>query len=200
MARQHCNNCLVCCSNSLTGIQKMTLKINMETSVLGFMRGAYGIFLCLLLLGVGNISAYAGQAFKHGAVIARAMALNENGQPILVEYNEDGSEAGEVTLGEYANRVNELQIISAYEYRTQLARWNEFRERPSNPLAEDAELLSRAGFLQHGSYPTADNQQIANPGLAPHIKSVAIRGRSSRFGADPQQLILMSFSVDLTQN
>ena len=141
---------------------------------------------------------YQNEVFKHGAVMARAMVLDENGQPILVEYGPDGREVGEVALGGYSGQVNQLQIISAYEWRVQEARLEDYREQHKDDLAQDAELMNRAEFLS-GSFITADGKTIDVPELPEYVKSVFVRGRSNRIIADPEQLVLLAFSVDLTQ-
>ncbi len=51
------------------------------------------------------------------------------------------------------------------------------------------------------SFLAADNQtQIAAPPLAEGINSVLVRGQSNRILADSEQLVLLEFPVDLTQD
>lgn len=140
-------------------------------------------------------------AYKKGAVMARTVVLNENGQPILVEYNEDGSEAGVVALpAEYREQVRTLQIISAYDYLAQQARLATWREQHAGDLAQDAQLMARAQFLGQ-TYRLADNRtELTPPALPPGIKSVLVRGQSARLLPDPEQLVLLSFTVDLSQD
>ncbi len=163
----------------------------------------------LVLLSVGgtahavsiNDGSGIATAYKKGAVMARAVVLNDDGQPILVEYNEDGSEAGVVPIpGDYQDKVDTLRILSAHEYLAQQQRLTLYREQHAQGLARDAELMSRDQFLGQ-KYRLADNQtEISPPDLPPDINSVLVRGQSARLLPEPKQLVLLSFTVDLTQD
>ena len=146
-------------------------------------------------------NASADLAFKHGAVMARSVVLDDKKQPILVEYNEDGTEGSPVSIpSEYAEKVRELTIITAYEYRMEQARLKDYKEHHANDLAIDAEVISSVQFAKQ-SYPTADGKSSITPrALDKHVKSVLVRGRSNRISADPYDLVLLSFSVDLSQD
>src|SRR5690606_2578128 len=157
--------------------------------------------------GVQAITNNSGTGFstasKHGVVMARSVVLNEQGQPTLVEYLEDGSEGAEVPVpSEYRDNIKALQIISAAEYAYQLARLADYRNEHANDLAKGADLMSRAQFLGQ-SFPLADNKSSVTPresDLHSSVKSVLARGQSNRLIADSKQLALLTFTVDLTQN
>ncbi len=123
------------------------------------------------------------------------------GQPILVEYNADGTEGSVVSLpSDYQNRVRELQIISATEYHKEKERLETYQEQYSTSIASGATLMTRQQFEQ-GTYPTADGKvNIAPPKLPAYAKSVLVRGRTNRILNEPSELVLLNFSVDLTQH
>jgi hypothetical protein len=138
---------------------------------------------------------------RTGVVMARAVVLDNSGQPILVEYNADGTEGSVVSIpSDYKNRIRELQIISAAEYHREKERLTTFQDQYSTSIASGATLMSRQQFEQ-GTYPTADGKaNIAPPKLPAYAKSVLVRGRSNRILNEPSELVLLHFSVDLTQN
>jgi hypothetical protein len=123
------------------------------------------------------------------------------GQPILVEYNADGTEGSVVSLpSDYQNRVRELQIISATEYHKEKERLETYQEQYSTSIASGATLMTRQQFEQ-GTYPTADGKvNSAPPKLPAYAKSVLVRGRTNRILNEPSELVLLNFSVDLTQH
>ena len=75
--------------------------------------------------------------------MARTMVLDANGKPILVEYNEDGSEAGEVS---YTEPFSDITVISSAEYAQYQTRLKDYKTRHADDLAKDARLLSAAEF------------------------------------------------------
>jgi RHS repeat-associated protein len=132
--------------------------------------------------------------------MARSVVLNEQGQPILVEYNEDGTEGSVISIpGEYADKIGKLRVISAYEYRMEQARLRDYQEHHAEDLAMDAEVLSRTDFMEQ-TYLTADGQSLSPVELPGYVQSVLVRGRSNRIGNDSHQLVLLSFSVDLSED
>src|SRR5690606_24077386 len=83
-----------------------------------------------LVLWINDVHAQTRTfAFKQGAVMARSLALDENNQPILVEYSEQGEELQKVAIpSEYAMEVAKLKVITAFEYRQEKARLDKFEE------------------------------------------------------------------------
>ncbi|RHW74803.1 Ig-like domain-containing protein [Colwellia sp. RSH04] len=147
-------------------------------------------------------SIYVGpipnSAIKHGYVMARAVVLDPaTQQPILVQYNTDGSEAGVVNVGGGYN-VNELSITSSAAFFAEQQRIEVFELQYKDTLAKGAQLMSREAFLS-ASFMAADNTTpIVAPGLPSHINSVLVRGQSDRLLPDPSQLVLLSLSFDHT--
>ncbi|MFO1369525.1 MAG: RHS repeat-associated core domain-containing protein [Marinagarivorans sp.] len=134
--------------------------------------------------------------------MARTMVLDANGKPILVEYNEDGSEAGEVS---YNEPFSDITVISSAEYAQYQTRLKDYQTRHADDLAKDARLLSAAEFKSE-SFLSADGKPITKPNLPQGINSVFVRGRStsillpSQASAAYDDLVLMTFPVDLTEN
>lgn len=177
----------------------MNLKQNRLVKTQFLLKGLCVLFaVCSSIL---SISTYADVIFKHGAVMARTFVLDENNQPILVEFNEDGSEGNVINIpDEYKKRVFELPIINAADYRLQTEQLKDYLQHYANTLAVDAKLMSRDDYLSQ-TYTTADGKQEILPAPLPaYVKSVLVRGRSNRILNSPYDLVLSSFSVDLTQN
>jgi len=158
-------------------------------------------FLAICWSALATLPIHADETFKHGAVMARSLALDDAGQPILVEYNEDGSEGSVIGIpSEYKTRVSELIIIDTAEYRQQKDLLKEYKEHYKETLAKDAELLSREQYLGR-TYTTANGKDTITPKEPPkYIKSMLVRGRSNTITKDPDQLILRGFTVDLSQD
>jgi hypothetical protein len=137
-------------------------------------------------------------AIKHGYVMARSVVLDPaTQQPILVNYNEDGTEAGVVSVGGGYN-VNQLSIISAAAFHAEQQRIDAFNLQYKDTLAKGARLMSRSAFLSN-SFKAADNiTAIAKPNLASNINSVLVRGQSDRLLPDPEQLVLLKLSFEHT--
>jgi hypothetical protein len=161
----------------------------------------------IALTALASVSVHAGQAFKHGAVMARSVVLNENGQPILVEYNEDGTEGSVVSVpDEYAGEVDKLTVITAFEYRMEQERLKAFKEQHKEGLARDAEVMAIEEFSQQkyltakGKKENGEIDEITPPVMPEYVKSVLVRGRSARITNDASQLVLLSFSVDLSED
>jgi hypothetical protein len=112
------------------------------------------LLLCLpfifLLLWINDIHAQGRTfALKQGAVMARSLALDENNQPILVEYNEQGEEINKVSIpSEYAMEVAKLKVITAFEYHQEKVRLDKFEEIHKDDLWKDAEVMSLDQFKE----------------------------------------------------
>ncbi|GAA5215845.1 hypothetical protein ACFSJ3_10555 [Corallincola platygyrae] len=131
---------------------------------------------------------------KLAYVFARTVVLDDNGEPILVEYNDDGTEAGVVNLNIPAS---EATVIAASQYRAQQAKLALFNETHKNDLARAARLLTRAQYDAE-TFLAADNETaLAKPALGGSVKSVLVRGQADRY-AD-LGLVLETFTVNLTQ-
>ncbi len=158
-------------------------------------------FISLLLL-IGDAQAQVSRTItlKQGAVMARSLALDENKQPILVEYNEKGEEVKKVGIPqEYTMEVAKLKVITAFEYRQEKVRLDKFEEIHKNDLWKDAEVMSLDKFKET-EFTTADGEtRITIPTLPSYVKSVLVRGRNARITTDPNELVLLSFSVDLSE-
>ena len=81
-------------------------------------------FMRVLAVVVGLLlvasASYAEQRIKYGWVMARSMVLDENGQPIRVEYNELGNEVKELQLpASFAGSVDSVEGFSAADYLSQ---------------------------------------------------------------------------------
>jgi len=165
--------------------------------------GALCVFTSYTALGLGG-AIYVGPipnvANKHGYVMARSVVINPaTGQPILVSYNENGTETGPINVsGSYP--VDQLLITSAAAYHAEQQRLDVYNQQHKNTLAKGARLMSRTAFLS-ANFTAADNQTpISTPNLPSSINSVLVRGQSDRLTTDPNQLVLLSFSFDLTQS
>jgi hypothetical protein len=155
----------------------MISKQNLAVLPQFFINGIWIAFFSFLILA--GESVFADDTFKHGAVMARSLALDKNNQPILVEYNEDGSEGAEVAIpSDYKTRVSELIIMSAAEYHYQTVRLSDYRNQHQNDLAVDAEVMSRSQFLSQ-TFVTAAGDTMTLPTLPTYVKSVLVRGRSN---------------------
>ncbi|HSX86128.1 MAG TPA: hypothetical protein VLE50_12020, partial [Cellvibrio sp.] len=138
--------------------------------------------------------------FKHGAVMARTLALDDQNQPILVEYDEQGEEVKKVDIPqEYAMDVAKLKVITAFEYRQEKVRLDKFEEIHKNDLWKDAEVMALDKFKETEFLAADGKTKIAVPTLPTYVKSVLVRGRSARINPDPNELVLLSFSVDLSE-
>lgn len=147
--------------------------------------------------------SYAQQrtiTFKQGAIMARSLALDENKQPILVEYNEKGEEVSVVPISnEYKANVAKLKVITAFEYHQEKARLDKYEEIHKNDLWQDAEVMSLDKFRETEFIAADGETTITVPTLPSYVKSVLVRGRSARINPDPKELVLLSFSVDLSE-
>lgn len=133
---------------------------------------------------------------KHGYVMARAQVLDESGQPILVEYDSSGKEVRALSL---PIPTNQAILLPAAEYRQQQAQLDQYRQQHKDDLAKDALLLSSAQYAGM-TFLAADNKTtIPAPPLPASVRSVLVRGQGNRLLASPAQLILLPFSVDLSQ-
>jgi len=167
------------------------------------------LWAILCLFTSNTVFAYLGPSLyvgdtpnignKHGYVMTRAVVLDENtNEPILVEYNTNGSEAGVVSVGGHS--VSELSIMSAAAYFAEQQRLEIYQLQYKETLTKGAYLMSRDAFLST-TFTAADNTTvIPTPSLARQFNSVLVRGQSDRILAEPNQLVLMSFSFDLAHN
>jgi len=158
------------------------------------------LVLFFLLMGAGSGNLIAAERIKFGAVIARSVILDENDQPILVEFDDAGDEVRVVNVpGDYKNDVDSLKILSAADFRFYKNQLEEYKVDHVNNLAIGAILMDRNEFLSQ-TFVAADNVTSYSypPGNLPEsIKSVFVRGKSNRILPSPQELLLLSFSVDL---
>src|SRR5690606_27325272 len=133
---------------------------------------------------------------QHGAVMARSMGEMDV-QPVLATYNDDGEE---VEVLELDYPLEEVLIISREEYDYQVELLDAWMAEHQDGLARDAEVMARAQFLGQ-SYTLADGQTTISPPQLHHaIKSVVVRGQSQRYRPDPHDLVLLSFTVDLSED
>ncbi|MDO6762038.1 hypothetical protein [Agarivorans sp. 1_MG-2023] len=133
---------------------------------------------------------------KTGYVMAKTVVTDENDEAILVEYNDDGTEAATINLPVPSSQVN---IISASFYLGQQLKLQTFLSAHANDLSRSATLLSATQY-QAATFVAADNlTEIDKPQLDSSVKSVLVRGQADRLG-DATQLILLHFNVDLSQS
>ena len=180
----------------------------MRTKLLRSFKALHGLIITLALTtALLPLTAEAGQGFKHGVVMSRAVVLDEETQqPILVEFAEDGTEAGLVSVPEqYRNAIESLKIISASEYRFHENRLEQYLQLHANDLALGAEVMDKAQF-DSTVFKTADGEHdidhagdIDTWGEEQNIKSVLVRGQSNRLLNNPNELILLAFPVNLAQ-
>jgi hypothetical protein len=79
-------------------------------------------------------------SFKVGRVMARSIVVDpETGQPILVEFDEQGKEVSTVDTG--GLNVEDLTIYPAADYRFHKKQLAEYRDQYKETLAKNAELL-----------------------------------------------------------
>lgn len=161
----------------------------------------------LLLSSVSSTSAFGPPVYvgpipntdaKHGRVMARAVVLDEDGNPILVEFNEQGDEVSPVNLGDVS--VNDVAVVAAADYRFYINQLADYREQYADSLAIDAKVLSRVEYEQE-TFLAADNETtISQPPLPEGVHSVLVRGQVNRVSTNGSQLVLLSFPFDLSQN
>jgi hypothetical protein len=155
-----------------------------------------------MMMWPGSSRAFMEPAFRSGTVMARSVVYDpDTGQPILVRFNEDGSEAGELSIPEsYRTRIDELSIIAASDYRLARAQLEGYLAQHGYELGEEVELLSRSGYAGR-TFLAADNATVISaPPLADGVHSVLVRGQAQRYSTDPDRLVLLRFSFDLTQD
>lgn len=137
--------------------------------------------------------------FKHGRVMARSIVMNpDTDEPYLVEFDLEGNEVGEVDIkGASVLDVNILQAADYFFYETQL---ESFKEANKETLAKGAELLGRNEYEQR-EFRLADNKTVISKSDLPEgINSVLVRGQSNRLVNNSEQLVLLEFPFDMTQN
>lgn len=133
---------------------------------------------------------------QHGAVMARSM-VKIDGEPILVGYNDKGQEVEQFN---FEFPVEELLIFSRQEYQSQVDLLGDWKEEHKDGLAKDAEVMAREEFLGQ-SFTLADGHTtISPPALHEAVKSVVVRGQSQRYSENADDLVLLSFTVDLSGN
>ena len=172
------------------------------------------LLLCSLLLSLlcstsiyafglfGGPPQYVGPIpnvdFKVGRVLARSVVIDpETGEPILVEYNEDGTEASVVNIG--SQSINDIAVIAAADYRFEQDRLIQYRAQYADTLADGAVVLSAREFEQE-VFKAADNETvIQQPSLPESVNSVLVLPQNRRLSTNGQELILLSFLFDLTQ-
>ena len=139
------------------------------------------------------------QDFQVGRVMARSIVLDpDTGQPILVEFDTEGKEVEVIGLS--GNSVEDLSVVPAADYRFFKLQLDEFKERHRDDLAKGAELITSRQYEQR-TFVLADNQTTVNkPPLKEGINSVFVRGQFNRIVNDPDQLILLKFNLDMTQD
>ncbi|RCU52636.1 hypothetical protein DU002_01305 [Corallincola holothuriorum] len=154
------------------------------------------------MLFMATVPSYASSSLdffqtrpKVAYVFARTVVLDDNGEAILVEYNDDGSEAGVVNL---PVPVSEAVIVSAAEYRAEQLKLSLFMQEHKTGLAKQARLITRANYDTE-AFLAADNKtEINKPSLNGAVKSVLVRGQADLLpGAN--NLVLQTFTVNLAQ-
>lgn len=137
--------------------------------------------------------------FKVGRVMARSIVIDaDTGQPILVEFDKEGKEVGEVDLG--STPIDDVAVIPAADHRFFKLQLKEYRDRYKETLAKGAELITRHEYEQN-AFMLADNQsEVFKLELKEGINSVLIRGQANRIRNDPKQFVLLKFSLDMTQD
>jgi hypothetical protein len=168
------------------------------------------LFLALIIAPIQPAEAvYVGpipnMSFKVGLVMARSIVVDpETGQPILVEFDEQGKEVTTVDTG--GLNVEDLTVYPAADYRFYKKQLAEYRDQYKGTLAKNAELLSHRQFEQR-SFLLADNKTaVQQDPLSPNVKSVLVRSQNN-LGLDPAQssgsvndtLVLLKFDIDLSQ-
>lgn len=137
---------------------------------------------------------------KSGWVMARSIILDQNGNPILVEFDDKGKEVEKIDIGN--TDIGKISIIQAVDYRTLDLQLQNFRMQYKDSLAKGAELLSRAEYEQ-STFLMADGITIIDKHpLDEGVNSVFVRGQSSRL-VDVNQsdgLVLLKFHLDMTQD
>jgi len=164
------------------------------------------LFLMTVLLSTSASAVFISgdrNKFKTGAVFARSFVLDEEtNQLILVEFNEDGTEAGTVTVpDQFSNTIAELRIVAASAWRAEKARLEGYRTLRADDLGRAAILMERGEFLSQ-TYRLADNRTEISPNasLDENVKSVLVRSQPDRLSNDPNTLVLLEFSVNLKNN
>jgi hypothetical protein len=161
-----------------------------------------GVLLVLLMLAITGLVRADSSRSKTGAVMARSVVVDPStGQPILVEYNEDGSEAGVLALPPaYQSNVGSLSVMAGSEYQSHKDRLDLYLDQYAEGLASGAQLMDRNQFLT-STFVAADGQtSITRPPLDATVKSVLVRAQGLRSRPSSQDLILLSFPVNLAQN
>lgn len=159
----------------------------------------------LMFVNVSQASYVPDFRFKVGTVMARSIVIDPaTDEPILVRYNQDGTEDGEVNIpAQYPS--SELSIVAAADYIFYKKQITDFNLQYQDTLAQGAELMSLDDFKQ-GTYMLADNQTTMSiSGIASYLESgnihsVLVRGQSNRIVNDVNQLVLLRFPLNMAQN
>ena len=180
---------------------RFTMKSNWFVQPARGAQSLASLVLALALLVTGMLQAHAGsEVHRSGYVMARSVVLDENEQPILVEYDNLGNEVRELPLPEgYSDDIASLVIMAANTYQGHLDRLQTYKQQHGNDLAMAADLMTVAQFKSQ-PFKAADNTTvIPHPDLAESVKSLYVRGQSDRLTDDPNDLVLLTFPVDLTE-
>ncbi len=163
-------------------------------------RPNWRFILLMLLLVSSRVNAWAEMfvilepRVKIGHVMARTVVRDEDGEPILVEYNDAGEEVGVI---QYPT-PSEAVLMAADAYRTELKKLRSFQSEHAEGLAKGARILSRDAYYAE-SFLAADNQTtIEQIPLPAWVKSVLVRPQVHRILPSPNELVLLSFSVDFS--
>ncbi len=112
---------------------------------------------------------------RSGHVMARGLALSEDGNPVFVEYDSQGEEVNEI--GEAVDERLDATVMSAERYRQIIARFNEIKEEGEESFARGATIISRDAYeSQVTAFTTRDGEMLTGvPDLAENSLSVLVR-------------------------
>ncbi len=131
--------------------------------------------------------------FKYGAVYARSIVLNENGNPTYVEYDGEGREVTGYQL-EITDANRKYTVVSGDAYRATQEQYTKLEAQN-----KQGELLTREQYLNR-SFQTVDGTPLAKPTLNANTLSVFVRPALQLVFNNPEKIILAQYPINVLQN
>ncbi|MFO7607499.1 MAG: DUF2235 domain-containing protein [Desulfurivibrionaceae bacterium] len=146
------------------------------------------LFICTL--GLTDSFASGGARYRMGTVAAKGIILSENGNPIWVEYGNNGDIVS--YIGEAVGNYADAAVIPASVYRSYRAAFTAIESQYS---ANRTVLYKEEYQSPARIFTDASGQTIDKPQLNPTTRSVVVRNPDVLYSSD--ELILLESPLDL---
>lgn len=154
-------------------------RLNMSR-IMGDKKAPVFILIAAFLSAIYAVPSVAQLGFdivrhRSGHVMARGVALSENGHAVFVEYDVEGNEVAEI--GEAINDRLDATVMSAERYRQIVLRYNEIKSEGETSFARGATVMVRESYdSQRSSFTTRDGASLSSvPNLGDNTLSVFVR-------------------------